>query len=259
MSSPVSVVVLREGVRREYGVRRTRGTRKWRLVVPPRNVLEAFYRANSEFRVDEGGLVSPSEPLDYRFELNRTEQTLLLVLRSSPTCLLDRTAFARGCIERGMNENTFSIFSSYSPIVEHLGTDLWTLRGVHVDPASVEALRAANASRPRQKRILDYGWTPDGSLWMAVRLPASYQAGVFGIPSAIQRYVEGRDFAARSEDGSLCGTIRVGEEGTSWGFGPFLSRNGADEDDILVADFDLANDAVTLRLGSDDLLEEYSL
>ena len=132
VSSPVSVAVLREGVRREYTVRRARGSAKWRLVVPPRNVMEAFYRANPEFRVDEAGLVSPSEPLDYRFELNRTEQTLLLVLRSSPTCLLDRTAFARGCIARGMNENTFSIFSSYSPIVAHLGTGLWTLRGVHV-------------------------------------------------------------------------------------------------------------------------------
>ena len=57
-----------------------------------------------------------------------------------------------------MNENTFSVFSTYSPIVEHPGTGLWTLRAVHVDPAAVEAVRAENALRPRQKKIVDYGW-----------------------------------------------------------------------------------------------------
>jgi hypothetical protein len=250
VASPISIASLREGVRREYAWRRTRGSSKWRLVVPPRHVLEAFYRANAEFSVDEEGLVSPVEPLDYRVELNRTDQILVVVLRSSPTCLLDRAAFTKGCIDHGMNENTFSVYSSYGAIVEHLGTGVWTLRGVHVDPVAVEALRASSASRPRQRRIVDHGWTPAGSLWVAIRLPATHQRSVFFMPSAVRRVVEGREFAARSEDGSPYGTLRVGNEGNCWGFSQFLSRNGADEDDILVADFDLVNDSVTLRLVS---------
>jgi hypothetical protein len=160
VSSPINVTSLREGVRREYTLRRTRGTRRWRLVVPPRDVLEAFYRANPEFRVDEGGLVSSIEFLDYREELAKTERILVIALRSSPTCLLDRATFMEACVDRGMNENTFSIYSTYSPIIEHLGVDLWTLRGVHVDPAAVEMIRESNATRPRQKRIVDHGWTP---------------------------------------------------------------------------------------------------
>ena len=80
-----------------------------------------------------------------------------------------------------------------------------------------------------------------------------------GYPRSIRRYVQGREFEARCENGSPCGTVRVGEGGASWGFSLFLSRNGADDDDILVADFDLSGNTVTLRLGSDELMEEYNL
>ena len=47
---------------------------------------------------------------------------------------------------------------------------MWALRGVQVDPAAVEAVRQANAMRPRERRTLDFGWSPAGGLWMATRL-----------------------------------------------------------------------------------------
>ena len=83
-------------------------------------------------------------PLDYRKELGETDRILVEVLRSSPAGVMDRVSFAIGCLARGMNENTFSIYSSYSCILEHLGIGIWKLRGVAVDPAAVEAVRIAN-------------------------------------------------------------------------------------------------------------------
>ena len=118
-----------------------------------------------------------------------------------------------------MNVNTFSIYLSYSPVVLHLGTDVWLLRGVRVDPAAVEAVRSANALRQREKRVLDHGWTPHGQLWVAARLPTAHIGSlVVGIPGPIRHYVCGRQFDARDEDGIAHGSIRVNDEGASYGF-----------------------------------------
>lgn len=255
VASPISVSALREGLRRQYRFRGSRGLGTWPLVVPPRSVLRRLYEVHPEFLVDEHGNVRPVFPLDYREELIGTEQVLVDVLRSSPACVLDRASCARACVERGMNQNTFSLYLTYSPIIAHLGTDIWSLRGVQVDPAAIEAVREANAARVRERSVVDHGWTPEGNLWVAARLPYTIGSFVCGIPGAIRRLVAGREFPASDENGTGYGTIRVSDEGTSYGYGPFLSRRGADEDDILVVEFDLANQQAVLKLGDDEILE----
>jgi hypothetical protein len=52
--------------------------------------------------------------------------------------------------------------------------------------------------------------------------------------------------------------MRVNDEGTFYGFGSFLRQRGADEGDILIAEFDLNGSTALLRLGDDELLEEIS-
>jgi hypothetical protein len=144
-------------------------------------------------------------------------------------------------------------------VIVHLGTEIWSLRGVHVDPAAVEAVRSANALRQKEKRVIDHGWTPDGQLWVAARLPAEQFGNlIFTLPAAIRSYLAGRQFGVKDEDGVSHGTIRVNEEGTSSGFGSFLRQRGADEGDILIAEFDMSAGAALLRLGNDELLEEMS-
>jgi hypothetical protein len=158
-----------------------------------------------------------------------------------------------------MNFNTFALYLTYSPVIVHLGTEIWSLRGVRIDPAAVEAVRSANALRQKEKRVIDHGWTPDGQLWVAARLPAAQFGNlVFTLPAAIKSYLADRHFGATDEDGIFHGTIRVNEEGTSYGFGSFLCQRGADEGDILIAEFDLSGGAALLRLGNDELLEEMS-
>ena len=121
-----------------------------------------------------------------------------------------------------------------------------------------EAIRQANALRPREKRVIDFGWTSEGSLWVAVRLPKDADLQVFHIPTAVSRFVEGRDFPAHTEAGDSCGRIRVQEYGTCYGHAEFLRRAGADEGDILQISFDLIRGGATLALIDDESLEEMS-
>jgi hypothetical protein len=157
-----------------------------------------------------------------------------------------------------MNPNTFSQYLSASPVISHVGTDMWSLRGIKLDPTAVEALREANAERPNERRIIDHGWTEAGNLWLAARLPDSSSPLVLGIPSAIRRFVKGREFQAMDEFGSAVGTVRVNDEGTSYGYGPFLTRRGADAGDILLISFRISEGLSTLRLIDDEELDAIS-
>src|SRR5262245_17117193 len=188
VASPIELGVIREGIRREYRYRGHRGMKTWSLLVPPRSVLRTYYEAHPEFIVEDGEMIKACEPLDYRLELALNDAILVDVLRSSPACVLDRASLATECTRRSMNVNTFNIYLSYSPVVLHLGTDVWCLRGVHVDPAAVEAVREANALRQKEKRVLDHGWAPDGQLWLAARIPAAHDAAnlVVSTPGAIR-------------------------------------------------------------------------
>ncbi|MCG3776140.1 MAG: RNA polymerase sigma factor RpoS [Nitrospira sp.] len=258
VASPISVAELREGVQRNYRIRRIRGLSSWPLATPPRAVLQAFYQAHPEFTVTSSGMVSSIERLDYRTELSPTEAVLHSVLRSSPATLLDRYSFGQSCLSQGMNPYTFSQHLSMSPIITHIGTDMWSLRGLRIDPAAIEALKDANAAKPHEKRVLDHGWTADGSLWIAARLPERTSHFVLGIPGPIRRLVIGKDFAATDEHNVASGTVRVNDEGTSYGYSPFLSRKGADENDLLLVSFDLSASRCTLRVIDDEELEQIS-
>jgi hypothetical protein len=203
-------------------------------------------------------MVAPVGQLDYRNELNPTERVLFDVIRSSPASLVDRGSLSRSCSELGMNPNTFSQYLTGSPVIAHLGTDMWSLRGTRVDPAAVQALREANAAKPTEKRVIDHGWTENGNLWLAARLPENPSHFVLGIPSVIRRFVAGREFPATDENGVVAGTVRVNSEGTSYGYAPFLARRGADADDILLISFRLTHRSATLQLVDDEDLEAIS-
>src|ERR1017187_2655395 len=258
VASPIHVGELREGVQRHYRIRGVRGLTRWPLLTPPRTILEAFYRTHPEFAVDSTSQVSSVVQLDHRTELNSTERILLDVLRASPASLLDYGSFGKACAGYGMNPNTFTQYLSSSPVIAHLGTELWSLRGIKVDPASVEVLRQANAARPRRKRIIDHGWTETGDLWFAARLPEIPSSLVLGVPSAIRRFVADRSFPATDDQGLIAGTVRLNGDGASYGYSTFLARCGADQDDILLVVFKLTAGTATLRLISDEELEDIS-
>ena len=244
----LDVTSLRQGARRGYRYRQID-------VVPPTGVLTAFYRAHPEFVVLDDGGVESVAPLDYRDLLGDVEQVFVEVLSASPTGLMDRADFAEAVTGRGVNPNTFSVFLTYSPILDHPAVNVWCLRGNAIDPPQLEALRAVSATRPRHRRALDHGWDEDGSLWLMVRV-ANVNSPVIGIPSSIARYVAGRTFQGITQEETLAGVIVVDDRGTSWGYGPFMRRRGMESGDLLMLRFDLASERVTLTLGEETTLDD---
>jgi len=119
-----------------------------------------------------------------------------------------------------------------------------------------EAFRTSLAARPRERRLAASGWTTTGNPWIAVRLPQAVFNLTSGIPSTLAPRVAGKRHEARAEDGSVAGTVTVSEVGPSWGYVPFLSRYGAAEGHILVAEFDLVDGKVFPRLEPADMLAE---
>ena len=257
VTAPMNISAIRGGLRRVYFFRNSTSTaRTWPLRVPPTAVLTEFFKQHPEFGIDERERVFPIEKLDYQKELGPAEQIFADTLRSNPSGVLDRQSLRRECRDRGLNENSFSVMTTYSPILSHVDLNIWALRGVDVNPAAVEALRVANALRPREKRLQDYGWTTDGKIWIATRIPELYENFVYGCPGSVLRFLKGRRFNAFGDDGLAYGTIAFSEShGTSYGYNPFLRRVGAEQGDILISEFDLNAENVTLRIGDFELLD----
>ena len=117
-------------------------------------------------------------------------------------------------------------------------------------------MREVSGTPTRERRTYDYGWTPKGNLWIAARLPSILTNFTLYIPSSIGHYISGQHFPIQSDDNRDEGTIGVDERGMSWGYGPFLSRNGPDENDILVIQFDLLHGQAIVDLENEEFLDE---
>jgi hypothetical protein len=125
------------------------------------------------------------------------------------------------------------------------------------DPATVEAVRQQNHLRPRERRLLDFGWNAEGKLWIAWRLPESRSSLVFGIPGAVRRYLDDRRFVASAKDaGRTLSHISINEKGAAYGWGPILRYLGADGGDTMLAEFDLTSSLVVVSFADDSLLDE---
>lgn len=216
---------------------------------PSPEALLAFCRSRPElFRVD-GRMISSTRPLDPARRLVGVERIMVEALLDAPGRVLRRDDFEREVVARGVNRNTFSVYTSYSPFIRDLGGGLWSVRGVEPDPIEIERLRRRRPARRR--RIQGWQWLPTGALRVQVRL-ARVTNLVVGLPGAVRSYLAGRTFGVVLPDGTTKGKVRVDEGGTSWGYVPALGELGAVEGDLLFADFDLAAGSVRLSLARTD-------
>lgn len=236
---------LREGFERRLRWRGAVGHHDQEGWYPSAEALLAFCLARPDrFRVD-GDVITSRVRLDLTERLVGAERTMVEVLLEAPGRVLRREDFEREVLARGVNANTFGVYSSYSPFLRDLGGGLWAVRGVEPDPVEVERLRRRRP--PRRKQVEGWVWLPSGALRVSVKL-ARTSSLVVGLPSAVRPYLSGRSFAIVLPGGERKGKVRVDDEGTSWGYGPALARLGAELGDLMLADFDLATGTVTLSL-----------
>jgi hypothetical protein len=241
----ISASEAREGFERRLRWRSSAGHVTWRGWCPSEEALLGFARSRPDlFRV-MGADIEAVEPLDWRSRLSGAERIVVEVLYETPGRVLTRDAFEQEVIRRGVNQNTFGVYSSYSPFIRDLGGGLWAIRGVEPDPIQVEHLR--RRPRDRQRRIEGWQWLPTEALRLLIRV-GRIGNFVVGIPAVARPYLAGRDFQAVLACGDPRGRIRIDEQGASWGWGPPLKRLGARKGDLVAADFDLPTGTVKLSL-----------
>ncbi len=212
---------------------------------PTAAAIRSFCLQRSDLFRGDGDLVTSVHPLDWRQRITGAERIIIESLMEAPGKVLTRDELERRVTARGMNPSTFGVYTTYSPYLKDLRGGLWTLRGVEPDPLEVERLRRRKT--PRRRQVDGWDWLPEGRLRIRVRLSRTGSL-VVGLPGAVKRYLLGRDFAAILPDGTRTGTVRVDDEGTSWGYGPALRRSGARDGELMLLDFDLAGSTVTIHV-----------
>lgn len=165
--------------------------------------------------------------------------------------VMRREDLEKECKSLGMNLNTFYQYLTFSPIICKYATGLYGLRGAKVPPGLVESL----ISKKKKVATLDYGWTPDGNIWIVHKLSAaSIQSGVIGIPSAMKEHLQGI-FSCTTADGVQIGNIKI-KDAACWGLGSFFRRRGGEEEDHILIIFSIVNKKAKIYIGDEDILDE---
>lgn len=215
---------------------------------PPRRVLLELCRQLPGYRVENDAVVA-DPPSDWRAVLGNVEGTMVrIMLKHGP--VMQREKFEQLCVSSGIKTSTFYIYLDYSPLLVRHARGVYGLRGAPVPPGLVEDLKPAIR---RSERLVDYGWTAEGTIWIGYRLSkTTIASGVIAVPAAMRRFVQG-DFVLRTEDGSNIGKFTVRENG-SWGLTSLFRRRGGESGDILLLVIDLASRQATASIGDESLL-----
>ena len=214
---------LRSALRR---VRRLEGS------VPPRAVLLELCRQHEFCRV-EGEIVRADRPLDPSKTLRRMELILYRVLVEQGP-LMGLRELEGECLRRGMNQHTFVIYLSSSPIVARLAPAVYSLVGAHIPPGLAEAIKGV---RPAQRVLLDSGWE-SGDPWIIYRISRPVlRGGALGVPHAFGALITG-GYDLTTSEGQKIGTINI-VDGRINGLSMYLRRRGGEEGDIVKLQFDI--------------------
>src|SRR5207245_6863709 len=104
--------------------------------------------------------------------------------------VLDRSTAVDLGERRGLDRTTAGLYLGWSPIIERIATNRYTLRGADVPAGTLEAMRGAS---PRRRVQRGYGWTSQGRLWVGYTLSqAVIDSHVIGVPSSLKAELDGR-------------------------------------------------------------------
>lgn len=253
----VSIKKLREGVRRVYKFRNSSNNPWVQLRVPSSTVLKTFFLDHPSYSISDDDFVTCQHHLDYRVVLGDLEQSLVDIFRASANNILDRASIRAACAKRNLNMHSVEIALTYSPIIEHLDVNIWTIRGTEILPETVDAVRHANSLRPLNKRLQGYGWTAAGNAWIGVKVPDAVHNFVVGIPGSLLRFLRAQEFSIHSKDDTVRGKFSSSEDGVLYGFNRVLKEMDAEEGDVLIFEFNLVSSKAHLKVGDAELLREY--
>lgn len=259
VTAPLTAKTIRAGLHRQIRFRKTRGKSDWPLILAPTAVIQHILENNESFVSDPDSGFRLSSPIDYNEVLRGTEAAIVSILRSSPSGVWERSDILEEAERRGLNIATVSVYLTYSPVIGHLGVDLWTVCGAHVAPEAVEALRKAKSQRSRTKRTLGHTWTQEGNLAIAYRIPHNWHpSNVLGIPSDVTRFLTHEEYPAFTKSGAPVGKLRLYPNANNLVFGgysKFLNNVSAEAGDVLIVEFKTLEGSAELRLESPEVFD----
>jgi hypothetical protein len=222
---------------------------------PPREVLARVCVSSGLYVRDGDRILEGPSLRDWRDVLGTNERILAEVLFEHGP-VMRREDFERlACDERHVNRNSFYVYLSSSPILERYAPGVYGLRGARISAAEVKALTPPRVFR---QRLLDYGWTDKGQVWIGYKLSASSrQSGVMTLPAALKKVITG-SFVLSAADGRPLGTL-VARNSTMWGLSPFFNRWGVEEGDYLVLTIDPVRRSAVATAGATAGAEEVLL
>lgn len=226
---------------------------KNKITVPSASVMLNFFDLVDGFVVD-GNNITSNKNLDFREELAEVESTLADILIKSPTGIMSRNELLTGAIKQGINENSASLYISYSPIVQHIGSDTYTIIGKKPLASDYSAHKDAvsDKNKNKSKRILLCDWN-EGLIRIVIRSPEVTANLVIGAPSSVKPLLSNQTFEAwDTNETERYANIGVSDQGAIYGMSSFCRHAGVEENDILVMRFNLLESKAYLSLGTID-------
>jgi hypothetical protein len=142
-----------------------------------------------------------------------------------------------------------------APFIERIAPGIYALRGAAVDPARVARL---SAKRERNSSLKDYGWTQDRSIWISFEVTSTLLAtSIFYLPAAVRRLVGLGPFELFAAGHAKVGTLKVNDQGQTWGLGPFFTRRGVEVGDVLIITLDRELNAAYAQVNGRELLSRF--
>lgn len=219
VAKSITLADLRAGVSRHH---RRKG------FAPPRRVLAELLRQLPYCQVKDDR-VTVTEQSRIGQALSTTEQKMVDALAQNGG-MMGRDSLASLCTAAGVKHETFSLYLTYSPIIERYARGVYGLRGRMVTPGEVEAL-IPKVARPGRV-LVDYGWTTNQEVVLLYKLSDGLiSSGVASVPSSLQTVLTGK-YALLASDGAAIGTLTI-HRNSAWGLLPFFRRRGGDVGDYL--------------------------
>lgn len=240
VSRPLTVEEIRPGLENVFDFRNKASNPKYsrgfELIVPPNDVLIAYFRNHTEFILDDDGLVDHDGGLGSDKTLTRTERTILATFNEYHKNVLDRDSLRDYAAKRQVNMSSFEIAMTYCSIIRSVGYNAWSLVGVTPSQEEIDAIEKNGRSKIRKKRrIADY-WLRDNVYRCIYSIPRFTHSLVVGAPSLLARRATKQEFRTDSPQ-----IVRI-SKGSVIGLGTLLQSVEHREGDLIIVDFDTAQD-----------------
>jgi DNA-directed RNA polymerase alpha subunit len=219
---------------------------------PPRRVLLELCKMLSWCRV-EGNMITADPKLDWEDVLAGDNEWIICGLLKENESVMAREELEKICFDLGMGRASFQMIIYNSPIITKHAIGVYGIRGAKISPGKVKSVKPK--LKPK-KVIKDFGWMPDGKIWIGLKLSQGVlNSGVFGIPAGMKEHLQG-DFSLKAADGAYMGSLKV-KDSSAWSLSKLFRRRGGEPGDYLVLKFDTTSREATAYIGDEDLLDEF--